>query len=129
MIKTIDQRFSNSKRLNDALAHLRPLSALTGEDKANSRSISALLPEGKCSFINVNVVCDYISSMEMATSSFRKRISEVRQLNSHTRVAQVFTNGLAIIFKGFCIVGGEDKSVGLGGFVFRKEQFPTRGYG
>jgi hypothetical protein len=41
----------------------------------------------------------------------------------------VFTNGFAIIFKGFCIVGREDKSVGLGGFVFRKEQFPIGGYG
>jgi hypothetical protein len=67
--------------------------------------------------------------MEMATSSFRKCISEVRQLDSHTRVAQVFTNGFAIIFEGFCIVRREDKGVGLGGFVFCKEPFPIGGYG
>jgi hypothetical protein len=108
MIKAIDQCLSNSKCLNDTFAHLRPLGALTRENEADSWGISILFSKSERSLIDICVVSNHKSPMKMSTSSFRKRISKIRQFDSHTRVAQVFTNCFAVTFDGFCVVSGED---------------------
>jgi hypothetical protein len=105
VIKMLDQRLSGGECLDDALAHLGPLSALTRKYEPNSRSIGALLSKYKLSLVKVCAIRDYISPVKVTASSLRECIGQVRQFDSYGWIIQVLAKSLTICPEGVLVIG------------------------